>query len=81
MTDDRFRDDIGQPSALPRIVAGRSDKEVAREHVDAILPKLEEICQLIDAAKRDGIELVFGFGWNAFGKSCVAQFRVVKDLT
>lgn len=57
-----------------------TDAEKAKKYRDEVRPILDQVCALIDTARRDGLEISFGLGPNQFGKQVVQNLGVVKPL-
>lgn len=62
------------------IPAGVTDVQKAAAHREALTPRLEEVCRLLDEVRRDGLVCSFNIGVDANGRQRVLAFDITKSL-
>lgn len=58
----------------------KTELEIAKGLKDAILPKLHEVCAIMQAARHAGMVVHFQINQNSFGRFEVQHFEIVKPL-
>ena len=70
-------DDFNPPTV--RVISSiKGDKEIADELRKRFFNALEPVCELIAEAEKNGFEVGFAFGKNAFGKTQIATINLLK---
>ena len=64
------------PSLLLTSVKG--DKDIAEDLRKRFFVALSPVCELIAEAERNGFEVGFGFGKDAFNKTVIANINLMK---
>jgi hypothetical protein len=67
-------------SNVATIVPNRPDKEVAEEHKTKILATLKIVCDLIEAANKDGFEVTFSIQKGPMGNQFVNVLTLAKNF-
>lgn len=63
---------------LPRLVAVKTDADLAREFKQQLGEAMLSVLAVLEAAKREGFDLQFGVGTDAMGRAHITQMQVVK---
>ena len=63
-----------------KLVTSKTDVERAAELRALATPLLQQLCTIMDDARRDGLTLNFGIGADSFGRHTVNALTVVKPL-
>ncbi len=71
---------MADPNKLSVVDTGKPDAVVAKELRDRATPLLEQVCELMNDARRQGLTLNFQLGTDGFGRSRVASLDIVKPL-
>ncbi len=62
------------------IAPGITDAQKAADHREALMPKLEEICRMLDDVRRDGLTCNFNIGVDPNGRQRVTAFDITKSM-
>lgn len=64
----------------PNFETVRGDAEKAAEYRDQTAKLLVPLCEVINQAKRDGLEINFQLQPDAMGRSFVGLLKITKEL-
>ncbi len=68
------------PATPVKLATAITDAQKATAHRDALMPKLEEVCRLLDEVRRDGLTCNFNIGVDPSGRQRVMAFDITKSL-
>lgn len=63
---------------MTRMTTVKGDKDIATELRKQFFDVLTPVCELIGEAKKNGFEVGFAFGENAFGQTQIQQINLMK---
>lgn len=72
--------DNSDESSITRLVPNKTDYDRAMELRQALIEVIQPVLSIIDAADRDGFEVVMGFGKGPLGKQAITVLRVMKEF-
>lgn len=58
----------------------RTDQDIAKGIKEALMPKLLEVCALMQDARQAGLVVHFHLNQNSFGRFEVQHFEIVKPI-
>lgn len=64
----------------PDFASVKGDVEKAAEYKERVAKLLEPLCQTINEAKREGLEVAFQLQPDAMGRSFVSLLKITKEL-
>jgi hypothetical protein len=62
------------------VTTSKSDEQRAAEHKAALRVHAEKVCEVVTAAKRDGIMIGWEMGWDPAGRAFVQAINTMKPL-
>jgi len=63
-----------------KIVQGKSDKDIADDLRERMIPALQVLCDLMREADFSGMQTSFNIARDQYGKLCVQALNIVKVL-
>lgn len=72
--------DQSEPSAIAQLVPTIPDAQKAEAYKDRLRPVLQQVCEIMDEAARDGFILQMSLGMVPPGKNVIQQLLMVKQF-